>query len=223
MRIGVALSLVLLLSACGSSSSKPEPPLHVSTFELQSKLLGKQLDQVLVTPQGGGKGRPLLVFLHGYGGTPAGTLGPAFVGGAAPARRPRAGRACCRDGQVGWWHDRDEGRWGSYVLDEVIPAALARSGADPKRIAVGGISMGGFGALDLGRHRAEALLRGRRPFAGGPRRPTTSVRLRQRGRLRAPRPDRAGAQAARPTTRRSGSTSATMTPCGRSTPGWLVS
>ena len=79
MRIGVALSLVLLLSACGSSSSKPETPLHVSTFELQSKLLGKQLDQVLVTPQGGGKDRPLLVFLHGYGGTPADTLSPALV------------------------------------------------------------------------------------------------------------------------------------------------
>ena len=60
MRIGVALSLVLLVSACGPSSSKPETPLHVSTFELQSKLLDKQFDQVLVTPQGGGKGRPLL-------------------------------------------------------------------------------------------------------------------------------------------------------------------
>src|SRR5580765_2800746 len=150
MRIGVALLLVLLLSACGSSNSKPEMPLHVSTFELQSKLLAKQLDQVLVTPQGGGKGRPLLVFLHGYGGTPAGTIGPAFVS-ALRGLGDRAPVVVLPDGQVGWWHDRDEGRWGSYVLDEVIPAALARSGADPKRIAVGGISMGGFGALDLGR------------------------------------------------------------------------
>lgn len=152
MRIGVALLLVLLVSACGSSGSKPEMPLHVSTFELQSKLLGKQLDQVLVTPKGGGKNRPLLVFLHGYGGTPADTLGPAFV---AALRRfgDRAPVVVLPDGQVGWWHDRDEGRWGSYVLDEVIPAALARSGADPNRVAVGGISMGGFGALDLGRHQ----------------------------------------------------------------------
>src|SRR6478672_1836855 len=152
MRIGVALSLVLLLSACGSSNAKPETPLHVSTFELKSTLLGKQLDQVLVTPQGGGKGRPLIVFLHGYGGTPADTLSPALV---AALRRlgDRAPAVVLPDGQVGWWHDRDEGRWGSYVLDEVIPAALARTGADPHRVAVGGISMGGFGALNLGRHR----------------------------------------------------------------------
>jgi len=33
----------------------------------------------------------------------------------------------------------------------VIPVALRRSGANPNRVAVGGISMGGFGALDLGR------------------------------------------------------------------------
>jgi S-formylglutathione hydrolase FrmB len=31
------------------------------------------------------------------------------------------------------------------------PAALSRTGADPDRVAIGGISMGGFGALDLAR------------------------------------------------------------------------
>jgi len=153
MRIGVALSLVVLaaVSGCGSSS-KPQMPLHVSTYELQSKLLDRQLDQVLVTPKGGGKGRALLVFLHGYGGSPADTLSPVLV---TALRRlgDRAPVVVLPDGQVGWWHDRDEGRWGSYVLDEVIPAALARTGADPKRVAVGGISMGGFGALNLGRHK----------------------------------------------------------------------
>jgi S-formylglutathione hydrolase FrmB len=155
MRIGVALSLVVLaaVSGCGSSS-KPETPFHISTFQLQSKLLGQQLDQVLVTPQGGGKGRPLLVFLHGYSGSPAGTLDAAFV---AALRRlgDRAPVVVLPDGQVGWWHDRRGGRWGSYVLDEVIPAALARTHADQGRVAIGGISMGGFGALDLGRIAAK--------------------------------------------------------------------
>jgi S-formylglutathione hydrolase FrmB len=55
------------------------------------------------------------------------------------------------EGDTGWWHNRDEGPWGSYVLREAIPAALRRSGADRDRVAIGGISMGGFGALDLGR------------------------------------------------------------------------
>jgi S-formylglutathione hydrolase FrmB len=37
------------------------------------------------------------------------------------------------------------------MLREVIPAALRRSGANTHRVAIGGISMGGFGALDLAR------------------------------------------------------------------------
>jgi S-formylglutathione hydrolase FrmB len=50
-----------------------------------------------------------------------------------------------------YWHDRRTGRWGTYVLHQVIPAALRRTHADPHRVAIGGISMGGFGALDLAR------------------------------------------------------------------------
>ena len=153
MRLGVAATLVglaLCASACGSS--RPETPLRVSSFDLQSKLLARPLSELLVTPKGGGKGRPLLVFLHGYGGTPSDTLGPAFV---AALRRlgDRAPVVVLPQGEVGWWHDRAEGAWGSYVLREVIPAALRRSGADPDRVAIGGISMGGFGALNLGRHQ----------------------------------------------------------------------
>jgi S-formylglutathione hydrolase FrmB len=54
-------------------------------------------------------------------------------------------------GDHSYWHDRDDGRWGTSLLREVIPAALARSHAERKRVAIGGISMGGFGALDLAR------------------------------------------------------------------------
>jgi S-formylglutathione hydrolase FrmB len=154
MRNGVVLALVVAtvaLCGCSSSSSKPETPQHITTYQLPSKLLHRRLDQILVTPVGGGKGRPLLVFLHGYGGTPVDTLGPAFVE-ALRKLGDRAPVVVLPDGQTGWWHDRDEGRWGSYVLKEVIPAALARSGADAHKVAVGGISMGGFGALNLGRH-----------------------------------------------------------------------
>jgi S-formylglutathione hydrolase FrmB len=43
------------------------------------------------------------------------------------------------------------GAWGRYVIDEVIPQTLRRLHADPHRVAIGGLSMGGFGAYDLAR------------------------------------------------------------------------
>ena len=52
-------------------------------------------------------------------------------------------------GESSYWHDRDTGDWGTYVTDEVIPQMAEKFGADPDRVAIGGISMGGFGALDL--------------------------------------------------------------------------
>jgi len=54
-------------------------------------------------------------------------------------------------GDHSYFHDRAGFRWGTYVLDDAIPAAVRRLHADPHRVAIGGISMGGFGALDLAR------------------------------------------------------------------------
>ncbi|HTS73572.1 MAG TPA: alpha/beta hydrolase-fold protein [Gaiellaceae bacterium] len=150
MRTGVAFALVLALCGCGSSTPQVAPSPKVANFALNSKLMGRQMYGVLVTPAGGGKGRPLLVFLHGYGAAPR----DMFTGAFAAALRRLGNRApvvVLPEGDVGWWHDRAGEPWGRYVLHEVIPAAVARSGADPKRVAIGGVSMGGFGALDLGR------------------------------------------------------------------------
>ena len=162
MRIGLSLLVVVLVVGCGSSSSKPEAPLKVSTFALKSKLFGRPFYETLVTPRGGGEGKALLVFLHGYGGTPSDTLSPVFVS-ALRRLGDRAPVVVLPEGVLGWWHDRREGKWGSYVLDEVIPAALARSGADKDRVAIGGISMGGWGALDLGRLRKFCAIGGHSP------------------------------------------------------------
>jgi S-formylglutathione hydrolase FrmB len=152
MRTRTVLMLVSVLCACGCGSTRTKPvvPAKYVNLTLQSKLLGKPVYDVLVTPAGGGKGRPLLVFLHGYGASPSDTLSLAFLktlrqlGDKAPV-------VFLPEGDVGWWHNDANGPWGTYVLKEAIPAALARSGADPHRVAIGGISMGGFGALDLGR------------------------------------------------------------------------
>ncbi|MDX6664607.1 MAG: hypothetical protein QOG68_813, partial [Solirubrobacteraceae bacterium] len=50
-----------------------------------------------------------------------------------------------------YWHARRGGDWGAYVLREVIPEAVRRLHADGRRVAIGGISMGGFGAFDVAR------------------------------------------------------------------------
>lgn len=146
----VALATLLCISGCGSKSTKPVGPPKVLNIQLKSKLMGREMSDVLVMPASGGKGRPLLVFLHGYGAAPSDMVDRAFL---AALRRlgDREPVVFLPEGDIGWWHDRDEGPWGSYILQEAIPQALARSGADPQRVAIGGISMGGFGALNLGR------------------------------------------------------------------------
>jgi S-formylglutathione hydrolase FrmB len=124
---------------------------HVVRFTLHSRLLHRNLDEILVTPAGGGRGRPLLVLLHGRSVSPSSWLSDSFFG-ALRSLGPRAPNVLLANGgNHSYYHDRRDGPWGSYVLREAIPAALARSGAGANRVAIGGISMGGFGALDLAR------------------------------------------------------------------------
>ena len=54
-------------------------------------------------------------------------------------------------------HARGDGDWARYVLDEVIPQAIRRLHADPQRIAIGGISMGGYGAYAIAHLRRRSF------------------------------------------------------------------
>jgi len=94
--------------------------------------------------------RPLLVFLHGRGGSEETFIGnEAVFEGLAKLGR-KAPIVAFPDGDDhSYWHDRAEGDWGRYVMREVIPTVERRFGTDPHRVAIGGISMGGFGAYDL--------------------------------------------------------------------------
>jgi S-formylglutathione hydrolase FrmB len=120
---------------------------RVDRFALQSALLHRKLHEILVLPPR--HSRTLLVFLHGRSSKPGDLLRDSFfkalkrLGSRAPAVLLADG------GDHSYWHDRRGGRWGSYVLREAIPAAARRAGT--ARVAIGGISMGGFGALDLAR------------------------------------------------------------------------
>jgi len=124
---------------------------RVVRFTLHSRLVHRDLHEILVVPSGGGRGRELLVFLHGRGSPPASNLRQSLFDGL----RNQGARApvvlLADGGDHSYWHDRADGGWGTSVVREALPEALRRSGADPRRIAIGGISMGGFGALDLAR------------------------------------------------------------------------
>jgi S-formylglutathione hydrolase FrmB len=134
----------------------------VRPFTLRSSLLGRSLREVLVVPNGKSSGRPLLVLLHGRSSSPGAFLGSAWLDGLADLREEAPVLLLVNGGDHSYYHDRADGRWGSYVMQEVIPAALKQTGADPRRIAIGGISMGGFGSYDLALRN-----RGRFCAAGG--------------------------------------------------------
>ena len=122
------------------------------TFTVKSRLVKRSFDEKAVVPAGGASGkRPLLVFLHGRGGHPGDFFSGEFYGALAKLGDRAPIVVQLDGGNHSYWHDRRDGRWGGYVLREAIPAAVRVLGADPRRVAIGGISMGGYGAFDLAR------------------------------------------------------------------------
>jgi aminodeoxyfutalosine deaminase len=118
-------------------------------FTLHSRLTHRDLHEILVEPRHHGKW--LLVLLHGKGAGPSQFLSQPFfdtlaaLGGDAPDVLLLDG------GDDSYWHDRADGKWGSMLVREAVPAGARRT--MPRRIAIGGISMGGYGALLLGSRR----------------------------------------------------------------------
>jgi enterochelin esterase-like enzyme len=130
----------------GYSSTRGARIEHI-TFH--SPLLKRDLHEIVVTPPGSTGGRLLLVFLHGRSSSPSSNLHQQFFD-TLQALGPRAPVVLFADGgDHSYWHDRHDGPWGTSLLREVIPDAIKRTRAG--KVAIGGISMGGFGALDVAR------------------------------------------------------------------------
>jgi len=136
---------------------------HVTHVTLHSHYVPGVRRETLVTPPGARAGRPLLVFLHGRGsdGEDSNVNDEFFA--ALRELGNRAPDVVFPDGaDHSYWHDRADGRWERYLVDEVIPLAVRRLQADPRRVAIGGISMGGWGAFEIAMHH-----RGRFCAVGG--------------------------------------------------------
>lgn len=142
----VALELTVLSSVDRHGAT-------VVGLTIHSGDVGEDLGVQVVVPAGDSghtRGRPLLVFLHGHGGSDTSyTEDEAFFRALASLGRRAPVVAFPDGGEDSYWHDREDGRWGSYVTGEVIPTVIHRFHLDPHRVAIGGISMGGFGAYDI--------------------------------------------------------------------------
>ncbi len=124
----------------------------VRHITIESRFAHRSLRVTLVEPAGATSGRPLLVFLHGRGDKGEDSnVNDAFFRALIAQGDNAPAVVFPNGGNHGYWHDRRGAKWARYVLDEVIPRALDELEADPKRVAIGGISMGGFGALDIAR------------------------------------------------------------------------
>jgi S-formylglutathione hydrolase FrmB len=126
----------------------------VEHFTIKSKAVGRGLPVAVVLPPAddGGRRRPMLVFLHGRGGDEDSEQVDEFFAALAELGDRAPIVAFPYGGDHSYWHNRADGEWATYVVDEVIPQVAHRYGGDPDRVAVGGISMGGFGAFDLALH-----------------------------------------------------------------------
>jgi enterochelin esterase-like enzyme len=118
-------------------------------FTLHSRLTHRDLHEIIVHPAKRGS-RTLLVLLHGRSSRPSSFLNQPFFDALAKLGDNAPTVLLLDGGDHSYWHNRADGGWGSMVLREAIPAGVKRTHA--RRVAIGGISMGGFGALDLGAH-----------------------------------------------------------------------
>jgi S-formylglutathione hydrolase FrmB len=153
-RVSLVLVLVLALVAAitlRSAAKVRTQGAAVTHVTINSRFVHARMPLTLVAPAGGGRDHPLLIFLHGRGANQDSQLTDQLfaalrsVGGRAPDIAFPYG------GDHSYWHNRAGGRWADYVLREVLPTAIQTLHADPGRVAIGGISMGGFGAYDIAR------------------------------------------------------------------------
>ena len=123
------LLIVLLAAGCGA-------PAYHST---RGATIEHRGTTIVVVPQPHGDWR--LVLLHGGGAGPKQFLMQPLFDELAALGRKAPIVVLPDGGDHSYWHNRADGRWGSQVL------RLLHG-----RVALGGISMGGFGSLLLAPH-----------------------------------------------------------------------
>jgi len=134
-----------LLAGCGGGARYHSTRgARLVRLTVHSRFVHRELHEIRVVPRR--HGNWLLVLLHGYHAGPSQFLSQPFFDTLAALGDRAPVVLLLNGGADSYWHDRADGKWGSMVLHEAVP----KHG----RVAIGGISMGGYGALLAGsRHR----------------------------------------------------------------------
>jgi S-formylglutathione hydrolase FrmB len=120
-------------------------------LKIHSAALGRTMpiDVLLPKDYDESKHSPILVVMHGRGATPGNLSSKAAINAEAAAGPSAPIVALPYGGVASYWHNRADGKWGTYVTRDVVNAVANKYGGDRKRVALAGISMGGYGAFNL--------------------------------------------------------------------------
>jgi S-formylglutathione hydrolase FrmB len=162
-RTGLLLGASVLAGALGAwwwlnleHLDPQEFDISIDRYSIESSKVGDTLDQVAVRVRSG-EPAGLVVILHGRGRTPEGMLSDELFAALQDRGHDAPVVVFPHGGESSYWHDRESGDWASYVTDEVIPEAIERYDIPPDRVALGGMSMGGYGALEIALHDPQSF------------------------------------------------------------------
>jgi hypothetical protein len=151
--VAVLLVLVLVVVALARAHNHSSN-LHGSTviqLSLRAGDLAPSLEVALVRPPRAGAARPLLVLLPDAPAQPGTSLTSSMLGALADLGSRAPDLALPSGPASAYSVPPSRTSWQRYVLGTVIPAAIARLHADPRRVTIGGVGAGGLAAAAMSR------------------------------------------------------------------------
>ncbi len=145
----ILLLLLLLPSLPGLAET-------LTGLSVESRLLGRRIPYTLHRPDGAGDGPfPVFYLLHGHGGGERDWLGVGGLEQAIAKDPDLAPMLVVMPGFGNSWYvdSKAFGPVEQAFFREFLPEVESRWHGDPGRRAIGGLSMGGFGALHLSLRR----------------------------------------------------------------------
>lgn len=152
-------TLAPYLGQCGPTGripTGPSGPVHQGRFSSPS-MPGPVGFGFVLPPATPPHGLAVVLFLHGYGEDYRAAFTTYGLGRFLAASRLPMAIASVDGGRDSYWHRRADGQDPPAMIVSGLLPRLRAAGLDPTRLALLGVSMGGFGALLLGASAAHRL------------------------------------------------------------------